>query len=45
MSAVLILTIIAIVCFFLAAIPLPFANPIQLGWLGAFFLALTLIMH
>ena len=45
MSAVLILLIIAIVCWFLAAIPLPFASPIQLGWLGMFFYGLTLIIR
>lgn len=44
MSAVLILLIIALVCWFLAAIPLPFANPIQLGWLGMFFYGLTILI-
>jgi len=43
-SAVLILLIIALVCWFLAAIPLPFANPIQLGWLGMFFYGLTILI-
>ena len=44
MSATLILMIIALVCLFLAAIPLPFANPIQLGWLGMFFWGLSLVI-
>ncbi len=44
MSAVLILLIIALVCWFLAAVPLPFASPIQLGWLGMFFWGLSLIV-
>ncbi len=44
MSAVLILMIIACILLFLAAIPLPFASPIQLGWLGMFFWALSLII-
>jgi hypothetical protein len=44
MSAVLILLIVAVVCWFLAAIPLPFASPIQLGWLGMFFYGLSLII-
>lgn len=45
MSPVLILLIIAIVCWFLAAIPLPWANnPVQLGWLGLFFYGLSLVI-
>jgi hypothetical protein len=44
MSAVLILMVIAIICLFLAAIPLPFQNPVQLGWLGMFFWALSLVI-
>ncbi len=45
MSAVLILLIVACICWFLAAIPLPWANPVQLGWLGLFFYGLTLVMR
>lgn len=44
MSAVLILLIVAIVCWFLAAIPLPWASPVQLGWLGMFFFGLSLVI-
>lgn len=44
MSATLILMFIALICLFLAAIPLPFQNPIQLGWLGMFFWGLSLII-
>lgn len=45
MSAVLILLIIALVCWFLAAIPLPWANPVQLGWLGMFFWGLSQLIR
>ena len=45
MSAAAVLLVIALVCWFLAAIPLPFANPIQLGWLGMFFYGLTLLIR
>lgn len=44
MSAVLILLVVAIICWFLAAIPLPFQNPVQLGWLGMFFYGLSLVI-
>jgi hypothetical protein len=44
MTAGMILLIIALVCWFLAAIPLPWTNPIQLGWLGMFFYGLTLLV-
>jgi hypothetical protein len=44
MSAVLILMVVAIVCWFLAAIPLPWANPVQLGWLGMFFAGLSFVI-
>lgn len=39
MSAVTILLVIALILWFMAAIPLPWANPVQLGWLGMFFWA------
>lgn len=45
MSAALVLLIIAAVCLFLAAMPLPFANPVQLGWLGMFFWVLSLLVR
>jgi hypothetical protein len=41
MSASLILLIIAAVMFFVASLPLPWASPVQLGWLGAFFATLS----
>jgi hypothetical protein len=44
MTAGMILLIIALICWFLAAIPLPWANPVQLGWLGMFFYGLTLLV-
>jgi hypothetical protein len=37
MSAQFILLIIAVVCWFAAALPLPVSSPVQLGWLGLFF--------
>jgi hypothetical protein len=40
-----ILLIIALICWFLAAVPLPFASPIQLGWLGMFFWGLSQIIR
>lgn len=45
MSAVTILLVIALVLWFLAAIPLPWASPVQLGWLGLFFYGLTLLIR
>ena len=44
MSAALILMIIALICLFLAAIPLPWQNPINLFPLGMFFWGLSLIV-
>ena len=38
-----VLMLIAVVCFFCAAIGRP-ASPISLGWLGLFFWALTLLI-
>ena len=43
MSAVLILMIIAVICWFLAAIPFP-TQPFQLGWLGCFFAGLSFLL-
>ena len=45
MTAQAILMIIGLVFLFLAAIPLPFANPVNLGWLGMFFWGLSLVIH
>lgn len=44
MSAAFILLIIAIVLWFMAAIPFPYANPVQLGWMGMFFYGLSMIV-
>lgn len=44
MSAVTILMIVALVCFFLAAIPWP-SNPVNVGWLGMFFAALSFLIR
>ena len=45
MTASLVLMIIALICLFLAAIPIPLpAQPVQLGWLGmAFWLLATMV--
>lgn len=47
MSAVTILLIIALICWFLAAIStfLPANNPVQLGWLGLFFWGLSQLIR
>jgi hypothetical protein len=45
MSAVFILLVIALILWFFAAIPLPFASPVQLGWLGMFFYGLSLLIR
>ena len=47
MSAVMILLIIALICWFLAAIQgfIPQTSPIALGWLGMFFYGLTLLIR
>jgi hypothetical protein len=45
MNAQLVLLIIATVLWFLAAIPFPFANPVQLGWLGLFFYGLSMLIR
>lgn len=39
-----ILVLISLICFFLAAIPLPWSNPVQLGWLGLFFYVLSILI-
>ena len=45
MTAHMILFIIALVCWFLAAIQQPtWPNKISLGWLGMFFYGLTLLV-
>lgn len=45
MSAAMILMVIALILLFLAAVPLPFQNPVQLGWLGMFFWGLSLLIR
>jgi hypothetical protein len=45
MSAVTILLIIALILWFVAAIPLPFNSPVQLGWLGLFFWGLSQLIR
>jgi hypothetical protein len=45
MSAVFILMIIAVICWFLAAIPFPQTQPFQLGWLGLFFAGLSFLLR
>lgn len=45
MSPVLILLIIAIICWFIAAIPLPWANPVNMTALGLFFYGLSLLVR
>ena len=45
MDAHFIMIVIATICWFLAAIPLPWTNPIQLGWLGLFFYGLSLLIR
>ena len=44
MSAQLILLVIAIICWFLAAIPAIPSSPVSLGWLGMFFFGLHLVI-
>jgi hypothetical protein len=44
MGAGTILLIIALVCWFLAAVPMPWQSPVQLGWLGMFFWGLTMLV-
>lgn len=44
MSAALILLIIALFCWFFAAVPIPWASPVQLGWLGLFFYGLSILI-
>jgi len=44
MSAILALQVVALIFLFLAALPLPFASPVQLGWLGLFFWLLSRII-
>lgn len=39
-----ILMLIAVICFFCAAIGRPATNPISLGWLGLFFWALAVLV-
>lgn len=44
MTATFILMLIAVILFFLAAIPLPWQSPVSIGWLGMFFFALTFLI-
>lgn len=44
MSVVMILLIIALVCWLLAAINWPQPMPINLGWLGMFFFGLSMVV-
>ena len=44
MSAALILIIIACICWFLAAVPIPWRSPVSLGWLGLFFYGLAAVI-
>ena len=44
MNATLLLLIISAICFFLAAVPIPWGTHVQLGWLGMFFWILTYII-
>lgn len=44
MSAVTILLIVALICFLLAAIPMPFNQPVNLTALGLFFFVLTFLI-
>jgi len=39
-----ILLVIATILWFLAAIPIPWASPISLGWLGLFFFGLSMVI-
>jgi hypothetical protein len=43
-SAYLILMIVALICFLLAAIGRPATAPISLGWLGLFFYVLAILV-
>ena len=45
MSATLILLICALVCWFFAAVPIPWTSPVQLGWLGMFFWGLSQLIR
>lgn len=44
MSASMILLIIALILWFLAAMPLPKPSPVALGWMGMFFFGLHLLI-
>jgi hypothetical protein len=43
-NAHFILMLIAVICFFCAAIGRPVTSPISIGWLGLFFWALDLLI-
>lgn len=47
MSAVMILLIIALILWFLAAVQglVPISSPVQLGWLGMFFYGLSILVR
>ena len=44
MSVISILLIFSLILLILAAIPLFWASPVQLGWLGMFFFVLTFLI-
>lgn len=41
----LILMVLALICFFCAAINRPAASPVSLGWLGLFFWSLDILIR
>lgn len=43
-SAYLILMIVALLCFLCAAIGRPATSPFQIGWLGAFFVVVAMLV-
>ncbi len=43
MTAFTILLIVALICWFIAAVPIP-TGPVQVGWLGMFFAGLAFLI-
>jgi hypothetical protein len=44
MNVTLVLLVLAVICWFLAAIEFPKSSPIAIGWLGVFFFGLSLLI-
>lgn len=45
MSAQVVLLVVALICWFVAATPFVATSPVKVGWLGMFFYGLSLVVR